>query len=178
MKTRLGLGGSCHWCTEAIFASLDGVTEVTQGWLTTPDVPDKWFEGILLTADTDRLSMSDLIHIHLVTHSRSSQHALRARYLSAVYTFSDSQLIEASDIIDSLQREFDAPVLTQAVRFGAFTPSRETIQNYYYNNPEKPFCQLHINRHLQTLISQFGHTIDSEKRQIIEAQLSKRKRKE
>jgi len=27
----LGLGGGCHWCTEAIFLSLKGIVEVQQG---------------------------------------------------------------------------------------------------------------------------------------------------
>ncbi|WP_269200069.1 peptide-methionine (S)-S-oxide reductase [Pseudoalteromonas luteoviolacea] len=30
MKNKLGLGGSCYWCTEAIFRSLNGVEKVEQ----------------------------------------------------------------------------------------------------------------------------------------------------
>lgn len=30
---KIGLGGSCNWCTEAIFRSLKGVTKVKQGWI-------------------------------------------------------------------------------------------------------------------------------------------------
>ncbi|WP_410479487.1 peptide-methionine (S)-S-oxide reductase [Pedobacter agri] len=32
-KKTIGFGGSCHWCTEAIFQSLIGVEKVDQGWI-------------------------------------------------------------------------------------------------------------------------------------------------
>ena len=31
---KLGLGGGCHWCTEAVFQSLVGVERVRQGFIT------------------------------------------------------------------------------------------------------------------------------------------------
>tara|TARA_B100000795_G_scaffold173674_1_gene130984 strand:- start:4871 stop:5212 length:342 start_codon:yes stop_codon:yes gene_type:complete len=30
---KIGLGGGCHWCTEAVFMSLKGVRSVRQGWI-------------------------------------------------------------------------------------------------------------------------------------------------
>jgi len=32
---RVALGGGCHWCTEAVFDSLEGVVKVDQGWMAT-----------------------------------------------------------------------------------------------------------------------------------------------
>ena len=34
---RLGLSGTCYWCTEAIFLSLKRVTHVEQGWISSFD---------------------------------------------------------------------------------------------------------------------------------------------
>ena len=33
MLENAGFGGGCHWCTEAVFQSLRGVTEVAQGFI-------------------------------------------------------------------------------------------------------------------------------------------------
>jgi peptide-methionine (S)-S-oxide reductase len=30
---RIGFGGGCHWCTEAVFQSLIGVEKVEQGFI-------------------------------------------------------------------------------------------------------------------------------------------------
>ena len=39
MLQKIALGGGCHWCTEAVFQSLIGVTKVEQGFVT--DLPAK-----------------------------------------------------------------------------------------------------------------------------------------
>ncbi|MGK0318036.1 MAG: peptide-methionine (S)-S-oxide reductase, partial [Granulosicoccus sp.] len=37
--TKVGFGGGCHWCTEAVFQALRGVSFVNQGFIssTTPN---------------------------------------------------------------------------------------------------------------------------------------------
>ncbi len=45
---QLGLGGGCHWCTEAIFSSLIGINKVQQGWLASHAPANNLSEGILL----------------------------------------------------------------------------------------------------------------------------------
>ena len=34
MTQTIGFGGGCHWCTEAVFEAIAGVTQVEQGWIT------------------------------------------------------------------------------------------------------------------------------------------------
>lgn len=160
---KLGLGGSCHWCTEAIFQSLKGVSQVQQGWLSTTTEPDVFYEGILLKFDKE-INLQTLIKIHLHSHSSTSQHALRARYLSAVYCFNDKQLKQAQSIISLSQVEFNKPLLTQAVQFADFKSSRDEILNYYYQNPNKPFCQTRITPKLKQLLKTFPEQIAEDKK--------------
>lgn len=52
---RLGLSGTCYWCTEAIFLSLKGVTHVEQGWISSFDENDWFSEGIIITPKLNKL---------------------------------------------------------------------------------------------------------------------------
>ena len=40
----IGFGGGCHWCTEAVFQPLEGVSEVRQGFIRS-DAPDEAWSG-------------------------------------------------------------------------------------------------------------------------------------
>ena len=39
---KIGLGGGCHWCTEAMVFFLKGVTEVERGYIVSID-ENNWF---------------------------------------------------------------------------------------------------------------------------------------
>lgn len=134
-----------------------------QGWLSTTTEPDVFYEGILVNFESD-ISLHTLIRIHLHSHSSTSQHALRARYLSAVYCFNDHQQKQAQTIIKKCQSEFTRPLLTQAVCFAHFKSSRDDILNYYYQNPDKPFCQTRITPRLKKLLKQFPEQISDDKK--------------
>jgi peptide-methionine (S)-S-oxide reductase len=100
LKTdKIGLGGSCHWCTEAIFQSLKGVINVKQGWIKPDDNFSEFSEAVIVEFDPDLISLGNLIEIHLYTHSCTSDHAMRSKYRSAVYTFNDDQVIAAKQAI-------------------------------------------------------------------------------
>ncbi|MBQ4838513.1 peptide-methionine (S)-S-oxide reductase [Pseudoalteromonas luteoviolacea] len=157
---QIGLGGSCYWCTEAIFCSLTGVKNVQQGWLNSFD-DQAWFsEGILLQFDTQLIRLDELIEIHLNTHSATSNHSRRDKYRSAVYCESMAKIEEAKSIIARLQDDFDKAIITQPLLLNEFSLSPEQYQNYYYSDPTKPFCQNQITPKLLKLIEQFNDKVD------------------
>ena len=40
-----------------------------------------------------------------------------------------------------LQVEFENPIITTVESFGEFRLNQETYIDYYYKNPQKPFCK-------------------------------------
>ncbi|RDX36878.1 peptide methionine sulfoxide reductase, partial [Kangiella sp. HD9-110m-PIT-SAG07] len=75
--TQIGFGGGCHWCTETVFASLIGVVEVEQGWIASDGDADSFSEAVIVTFDPQQIPLKDLVQIHLLTHSSSSDHKFR-----------------------------------------------------------------------------------------------------
>ena len=45
---KIALGGSCHWCTEAVFQSLLGVKKVEQGYVASTNENSSFSEAIVV----------------------------------------------------------------------------------------------------------------------------------
>lgn len=127
MLQRLGLSGTCYWCTEAIFLSLKGMTHVEQGWISSFGEHDWFSEGIIVTFDSRLIRLQDLINIHIHTHSSTKAHSMRDRYRSAVYAIEHDQLPEITQALVGLQSEFEELVITQAYLFNQFKLSAEKM---------------------------------------------------
>jgi len=155
---KVAFGGGCHWCTEAIFQSLIGVSKVEQGWIsstlpsaTTPS------EAVIVHFDASHISLDILTEIHLFTHNATSNHNFRQKYRSAVYTFSKAQQIEAQRILEEKQKLFEKSLVTKVYPFGEFKLNDEQYLDYYKSNPEKPFCQVRIEPKLKILLEKFSN---------------------
>ena len=55
---RLGFGDSCHWCTEAFFQSLRGITLVRQGWISSGGLP--FSEAVLIDYDQEVIDLENI----------------------------------------------------------------------------------------------------------------------
>lgn len=155
----VGFGGGCHWCTEAVFASLQGVTSVKQGWIRSFDEADNFSEAVLLTFDPSTIELQELIDIHLMTHSSTSQHKFRQKYRSAVYVLDQPMLEKAQSIIQHIGQRDNKTFVTQALYFKEFKPSPNKYLNYYYANSDRPFCQTYIKPKLQTLKEKYAQKL-------------------
>jgi len=163
MLNKIALGGGCHWCTEAVFQSLNGVVKVEQGFVASTGENNTFSEAVIVHFDTKTISLSVLVEVHLQTHKSASNHTMRTKYRSAIYVFSEKQKQEAIRILESFQTQFNHELITQVLPFEAFKASRVQIQNYYYSNPEKPFCETFINPKLKILLNQFSNHTNQNK---------------
>ncbi len=160
---KIGFGGSCHWCTEAIFLSLKGVSEVKQGWIASVDMDSGFSEGVIVYFNPKVIDLKTLIAVHLNTHNSTKNHSMRHKYRSAVYVFDQGQSSVSKSILQELQSGFDETLITQILPYQYFKPSLELIQNYYYKNPQKPFCETYIDPKLKLLLDRFAQHVDAEK---------------
>ncbi len=161
--TSIGLGGGCHWCTEAVYASLIGIKSVKQGWISATRPNDTFSEAVLIEFNEDEISLKTIIDIHLQTHSATSKHSMRKKYRSAVYVMNASDLNRVKEVLALLQKTFKKPLITRCLRFEKFKSSGEQYLNYYKKNPSKPFCQVFIQPKLNLLLKQYAAVVDKNK---------------
>lgn len=160
---KIALGGCCHWCTEAIYQSLKGVSKVEQGFVSSSGSYTSFSEGVIVHFDKETILLKDIIEIHLHTHSSTSKHVMRSKYRSAVYTFSIDQACDVEKIIMDLQKRFELNIITEVLPFVDFKSSEKQFANYYFNDPQKPFCQNYIEPKIKLLLQRFSNHTDANK---------------
>lgn len=148
---KIGLGGGCHWCTEAVFQALRGVITVKQGYICSIEPNDSQSEAVLVFFDESVISLKTVIKVHLNTHNSTSDHSFRKKYRSAIYTFSEVQKRKTSNILNTMQKIKSELIITKVLDFKKFYPSREEIQSYYLKNPDAPFCKRYIEPKLKKI---------------------------
>ena len=158
---KIGLGGGCHWCTEAIFQSLKGVTKVEQGFIAPRGNGASFSEAVIVHYHKEHIDLGDIIEIHLHTHKSTSEHSMRNKYRSAIYAFDEENRKKTLSILEDLQKDFDNKLITNVLRFSSFKPSATQFHNYYYGNPGKPFCETYISPKLKVLFEKFSSLVDT-----------------
>ena len=156
MTDRIGMGGGCHWCTEAVFQALCGVARVEQGFIRSHAPADAWSEAVIVHFDPALVDMATLIEVYLRTHASTRDHAMRGKYRSAVYAFTRGQARQATGIIDALNPSFGGKLVTAVMPFVAFRPSDARFADYYATDPERPFCKRYIDPKLDLIRQRFG----------------------
>ncbi len=162
--TNVGFGGGCHWCTEAVFQSLKGVTEVRQGFICSDAPHHSYSEAVEITFDPIEIPLDVLIKVHVATHASASAHKMRGKYRSAIYATDEDTLTTASEILRDLSAETGMEFVTQVLVHRGFKPSDARFHNYYSSDPARPFCTTYIDPKLAKIRSQFaqyqkGHTL-------------------
>lgn len=162
---KIGLGGGCHWCTEAVFQGVRGVNQVDQGWISSIGHNSEFSEAVIVHFNRKEVSLQDLIKIHLETHSSASVHSMRAKYRSAIYYFELAHRIEIEKILSREQDNRIDNIITQVLPFSDFKLNKESYLNYYLKNPDAQFCQRYIAPKLDHLEKNFGDLISRLKKE-------------
>jgi peptide-methionine (S)-S-oxide reductase len=151
------LGGGCFWCLEAVFQQLQGVERIESGY-SGGTVPDPTYrqvcngntghaEVVQVTFDPAVLSFRELLEVFFATHDPTTLNRQGAdvgtQYRSAVFYHTPEQKETAEQLIAELNAAgiWDAPIVTAVVPFQAFYRAEDYHQEYFWNNPQQPYCQ-------------------------------------
>lgn len=149
-------GSGCFWCTEAIFLSVDGVTEAASGYsggkVKNPTYKEVCSgltghaEVVQLTYDPKKISYDDLLEIFWLTHDPTTPDQQGAdvgtQYRSTIFYHSDEQKKRAEDFKTRLTEEgaFEKPIVTEITPASTFYKAEADHQNYYSLNNNAPYC--------------------------------------
>lgn len=164
-------GAGCFWCTEAVFQNLKGVVRSVSGYmgghLDNPTYMEVCngdtghAEVIQVDFNTAEISYEELLLVFFKTHDPTTLNRqgndVGSQYRSVIFYHNQEQKEQAEAMIDSLTKEsvFDKPIVTELVPVTSFYEAEDYHQNYYSQNPDKPYCAFVIQPKLNKFIREF-----------------------
>lgn len=165
-------GGGCFWCTEAVFAALDGVQLVEPGYCgghvdqpTYEQVCDKdtgHIEVIRVTYDPAVVSYQALLEVFFATHDPTTPgrqgNDVGPQYQSAIFFQDHEQQGQAQEMIDALNANgiFGAPICTKLVPAATFWVAEDYHHNFFERNPGQGYCQFVVAPKVRKFRDQFA----------------------
>jgi peptide-methionine (S)-S-oxide reductase len=152
----LVLAAGCFWCTEAVFESLRGVTDVTSGYSggtketasygTVSAGATSHAESIKITYDSSKISYGQLLQVLFTifdptTLDRQGPDAGH-QYRSAIFVQGEEKRVAEAYIkqLDAA-KIFPRPIVTRIEPPTGFYPAEEHHQNYVRLHPDDPYVR-------------------------------------
>jgi methionine-S-sulfoxide reductase len=151
------LAGGCFWGMEELLRGIPGVVETSVGYAGgTTEAPryqdvstgrTGHAESVRVVFDPARLRYADLLErwffkMHDPTTIDRQGNDVGTQYRSAIFTTSDEQRRVAEEVKARVDRSgaWKAPVVTEIVAAGPFTPAEDDHQDYLQKNPDGYTC--------------------------------------
>lgn len=158
-------GAGCFWCVEAVLEQLDGVLDVTSGYMGghTPDPTYKEVCGgdtghaevVQVTFDPARISYRDLLAMFWKLHDPTTPNRQGAdvgtQYRSAIFYHSDEQRSAAEESRAEHAGDFADPIVTEITQASRYYEGEQYHQNYYRLNKNQGYCRAVIVPKLEKL---------------------------
>lgn len=164
---KIGFGGGCHWCAEAIYKSLRRIETVEQVFIRSVVPDDHYSEAVVVTWRPGEIPLDVLIEIHLRTHASTSNHKMRGKYRSAIYSVSEDQTREATDILNRLRASERGKYITRIIPFVEFKASDDRFHNYAEKNAGNQFCTRYIDPKLDRLRADYGQFLREDEKNYV-----------
>lgn len=151
------LAGGCFWGMEDLLRRIDGVLETEVGYAGgTTDSPTYQTvktgrtghaESVRIAFDPTRLSYAELLEkwffrMHDPTTKNRQGNDIGTQYRSAIFFTSPEQEKTAHAVIEQVNASgaWKAPIVTEVVPSGQFTPAEDYHQDYLEKNPGGYTC--------------------------------------
>jgi peptide-methionine (S)-S-oxide reductase len=145
--------GGCFWCMEEVFDGVEGVIDVTSGYMGGTVVKPTYeqvsaggtghAESVEVLYDPAKVSYGDLLDVFwknidpTVKDAQFCDHG--NQYRSAIFYMSEEQRRLAEDSKRRIQdaKLFAGPIFTEIVKAETFYPAEEYHQGFYKKNPTR-----------------------------------------
>tara|TARA_B100000902_G_scaffold388544_1_gene434366 strand:- start:800 stop:1345 length:546 start_codon:yes stop_codon:yes gene_type:complete len=159
-------GGGCFWCIEAAFEGLCGVTNVVSGYsggdtetanyLDVSTGKTQHAEVCKITYQPKKISLNTLLEVFFLAHDPTTINRqgndIGTQYRSIIFYNNNIEKNIINNHIKKLeQQNVYHEIQTEIKPFTQFHEAEQYHQNYFYLNPNKPYCSLIINPKIQSL---------------------------
>jgi peptide-methionine (S)-S-oxide reductase len=171
-------GAGCFWCVEAIFQSLNGVHSVESGYsggkLENPTYDDVTSgssghaEVCQIIYDPAEITYSNLLMVFWQTHDPTTVNRqgndVGTQYRSLILFHNKEQQELAEEYIKQLDLtgNWGKPIVTQIEPFEKFYKAENYHQEYFYANPNAPYCKYIIQPKLDKFEKVFKDRLKSD----------------
>ena len=165
------LGGGCFWCLEAVFNTLEGVINVTSGymggWTENPTYSDVCSgvtghaEVIKVEFKEEIINLKTLLTFFLQIHDPTTLNRQGAdvgtQYRSAIFCITNQQKELAKRVVEDMEKSVYSgmKIVTEIILIpeskdktpakkevsSAFWKAENYHQNYFFENEHVPYCQ-------------------------------------
>ena len=165
------LGGGCFWCLEAVFKSLEGVINVTSGYMggsiANPSYSDVCSgttghaEVIKVEFREEIVNLKALLTFFLQIHDPTTLNRQGAdvgtQYRSAIFCLTNQQKELAERVVEEMENSvyLGMKIVTEIILIprgredrltkeevnGTFWKAENYHQNYFFENEHVPYCQ-------------------------------------
>jgi len=157
LRTAVFAGG-CFWCTEAVFQSLDGVSEVVSGYAGGSEATAEYglvskgetehAEAVRITYDPAKVDYERLLDIFFASHDPTTLNRqgpdMGRQYRSTIFYADQAEQAAANAYIDQLEAEgsFGAPIVTTLEPLVGFYEAEDYHQDFAKRNPDHPYIRI------------------------------------
>lgn len=171
------LAGGCFWCTEAIYAEMQGVDKVESGY-TGGHIKNPGYreictgrtghaEAVRITFDPEVVSYGELLEVFWRTHNPTTLNRQGAdvgtQYRSAIFPLDKAQEEVARASLAAAEEAglWDDPIVTSIEPLAPFYVAEDYHQDYFANNPDQGYCVAVVGPKVQKFKALFADKLKS-----------------
>jgi len=170
-------GAGCFWCVEAVFQRVEGVSNITSGYMGGQTKNPTYreictgmtghAEVIQMDYDETVISYGELLEILWATHNPTTLNQQGAdkgtQYRSVIFYHDEEQRqIAEKSKADTATQYWNDPIVTEITEAPTYYIAEKNHQNYYNTHRTAPYCTIVINPKVAKLKAKFAHKLKKE----------------